>query len=98
MLLGVFTINTIPREFIHTFAGHHDTEDAIHYHDGLTISTEHRHCDFLQIGVEPYEVFVTSYIAPALKVSWVFYPLPLTALAGATYYNLSPRAPPHVIV
>ncbi|MBO9730378.1 MAG: hypothetical protein J7623_17190 [Chitinophaga sp.] len=96
ILLGVFTINTLPREFIHEFSGHHDTTDVIHHHDGVTISEEHRHCDFLQIGIEPYEPFATVYIAPAQKVTWVFYPLSIPETTYATYYNLTPRAPPAV--
>ncbi|NLR56550.1 hypothetical protein HGH93_00460 [Chitinophaga polysaccharea] len=96
LLLGVFTLNTIPREFIHEFAGHHDTVDAVHQHDGLTISEQHRHCDFLQIGVEPYEPFVTYYIAPVWQVNWIFFPLPIPETTHATYYNLTPRAPPAV--
>lgn len=94
ILLGVFSINTIPREFIHEFAGHHDTADPLHHHDGLTISGQHRHCDFLQIGVEPYELFVTLYIPPVQKVIWVFSPLTLPETTHVPYYNLTPRAPP----
>ncbi|HEY9258620.1 hypothetical protein [Chitinophaga sp.] len=97
ILLGVFAINTIPREFIHEFSGHHDTVDAVHQHDGVTISEHHRHCDFLQIGVEPYEPFVTLYIAPVQKVIWVFYPLSIPETTHTTYYNLTPRAPPAAI-
>ncbi len=98
ILLGVFAINTAPREFIHEFAGHHDTDDAVYYHDGPIVSTQHRHCDFLQIAIEPYDIFVTAYIAPVQQLSWVFYPLPLTVLATAACYNLTPRAPPATAV
>ncbi|WP_143059105.1 hypothetical protein [Chitinophaga arvensicola] len=97
ILLGVFAINTIPREFIHEFAGHHDTDDVIHHHDGLTFSEHHQHCDFLQIGIEPYDLVVTTYIAPVQPVIWVFLPLTLPETSHVAYFNLTPRAPPAIL-
>ena len=97
ILLGVLAINTTPREFIHEFAGHHDTVDILHQRDGVTISEQHRHCDFLQIGVEPYEPFASCYVAPVQKVIWVFYPLSIYETTYVALYNLNPRAPPATI-
>ncbi|MCW3463178.1 hypothetical protein [Chitinophaga nivalis] len=96
ILLGVFSINTIPREFIHHFAGHSDTEDERVITHGITISEQHRHCDFLQIGVEPYTQFSADYFAPVRKISWIFYPPAILAATLAVYHDLSPRAPPVV--
>lgn len=97
ILLGVFTINTIPREFIHVFAGHHDTEDQPCAAGDLTISEHHRHCDFLQLGVEPYEQYITDYVSPVRRVIWVFNPLELPETTYTPYRDLSPRAPPAMI-
>jgi hypothetical protein len=96
ILLGVFTLNTIPREFIHEFTGHHDTVDVFHLHDGPAVSDHHRHCDFLLIATEPYEQFVTYYIAPVQKVIRVILSPQIPATAHVVYYNLTPRAPPAI--
>ncbi|WP_143304806.1 hypothetical protein [Chitinophaga vietnamensis] len=98
ILLGVFSFNTVPREFIHSFAGHHDTEDDWQQVDGTAISGHHRHCDFLQIGVEPYEPIATEYIVPVQKVVWVFMTPPIQATAHVLHRDLSPRAPPALFV
>ncbi|WP_291907937.1 hypothetical protein [Chitinophaga sp. CB10] len=87
-------MNSLPREFIHEFSRHHDTHDTIHPVGEVTISSHHQHCDFLQIGIEPYEVFVTSYIAPVQTVIWVFQDPACPAPAHAVHRNLPPRAPP----
>ncbi|MFY0252454.1 hypothetical protein ACDQ55_00720 [Chitinophaga sp. 30R24] len=97
ILLGVFMMDTFPREFIHDFAGHHDTVDTPHHQDGPAFSVHHRHCGFLQIGIEPYEPFVTYYIAPVQQVIWIFSPLPIPETPHTDYYNLTPRAPPYII-
>ncbi|RBL92754.1 hypothetical protein [Chitinophaga flava] len=94
ILLGVFTFNTLPREFIHAFAGHHDTKDERCPAGGITISEHHRHCEFLQIGVEPYEQYTTTFIAPVWLVIWVFHPQDLPETSYDTHRDLSPRAPP----
>jgi hypothetical protein len=94
ILLGVFTLNTLPREFIHEFAGHHDTVDAWHHHEGASVSEKHRHCDFLQIAIEPYEPIVVFYFVSPQPIEWA-YPVLKVASAGTTVDNpSSPRAPP----
>ncbi|MGN7820173.1 hypothetical protein ACTJJB_08580 [Chitinophaga sp. 22536] len=94
ILLGVFTLNTVPREFIHLFAGHHDTQDVHTPVGGTVFSEQHRHCDFLQIGVEPFDQYTTDFISPVRPVIWVFQPRPLPETSYVTYRHLSPRAPP----
>ncbi|WP_349316391.1 hypothetical protein [Chitinophaga sp. MM2321] len=97
ILLGVFTLNTVPREFIHEFVGHHDTQDQHSPIGGTTISDHHRHCDFLQITIEPYDQYTTYYIAPVQQVIWVFSPRPLPEITHTFHRDLSPRAPPAML-
>ncbi|WP_160711366.1 hypothetical protein [Chitinophaga solisilvae] len=94
ILLGVFTLNTVPREFIHLFAGHEDTQDQHWTHPGATVSGEHRHCDFLQIANAPYEQQTNTYFSPVRKLIWIFNPLELPETTHSPYCDLSPRAPP----
>ncbi|NIG53104.1 hypothetical protein [Chitinophaga sp. Cy-1792] len=94
LLLGVFTLNTLPREFIHEFANHHDTHDVIHPKGESSVSTAHRHCEFLQIGVEPYDEIVSHYIVPVQKLVWVFLSPTVAAISHQTFRDLAPRAPP----
>lgn len=93
ILLGVFALNTTPREFLHQFAPHEDTQDQ-HHHDGLVFSVKHKHCEFLQIGVEPYEQITSHYYAAVQSVEWV-YALPyIPAVEKPRYTHASLRAPP----
>ncbi|QJB35195.1 hypothetical protein HF324_29360 [Chitinophaga oryzae] len=94
ILLGVFTLNTVPREFIHIFTNHHDTQDTHASAGDAMFSGEHRHCDFLQIGVEPFDQYTTTFIAPVRPVIWVFQPRQLPETSYVTHRDLSPRAPP----
>jgi hypothetical protein len=93
ILLGVFALHTTPREFIHLLAPHHDTLDD-HAYDGIAFSNKHRHCDFLQIGVEPYEQISFHYLAPVQPVQWI-YALPyIPVVEKPRYTHASLRAPP----
>ncbi|WP_147323457.1 hypothetical protein [Chitinophaga silvatica] len=96
ILLGVFTLNTLPREFIHEFAGHHDTVDAWH-HEGAALSELHQHCDFLQIAIEPYEPIAAFYFVLAQPIKWE-YPVLKVVNANKPFQRFSsPRAPPAII-
>ncbi|MBV8255848.1 MAG: hypothetical protein JO154_24850 [Chitinophaga sp.] len=94
LLLGVFSFNTLPREFIHEFANHHDTHDIVHPVGKTTISSLHKHCDFLQIGIEPYEPFAVSYLTPVIKLTWIFQSPMFSSPRYQVHRDLSPRAPP----
>ncbi|WP_143080866.1 hypothetical protein [Chitinophaga rupis] len=93
ILLGVFALHTTPREFIHLFAPHEDTIDDCGY-KGNAFSIQHKHCEFLQIGVEPYEQITFHYEAPSQSVTWV-YTLPhIPAAVRQRFADASLRAPP----
>jgi len=56
-LLGVFCLYTTPRDFVHQFAGHEDTIDeqcSPLQTDGLMLSVQHQHCEWLHWAVEAY--------------------------------------------
>jgi hypothetical protein len=96
LLLGVFTFNTTPREFIHQFLNHHDTTDTPIPHDGLTFSEKHQHCGFLQIEPEPYQHTTLFFAVLSTAVAW-HYAIPvIPAVQRSDYRLLSPRAPPAV--
>jgi hypothetical protein len=95
ILLGVFAWHTTPREFLHQLAPHQDTQDHHNKkYDGLSFSEKHKHCDFLQIGVEPYEQISFHYQAPVQPVQWI-YALPyIPAVERQHYADASLRGPP----
>ncbi|WPQ63066.1 hypothetical protein SIO70_32380 [Chitinophaga sancti] len=95
LLLGVFTFNTTPREFIHqVFMDHHDTRDTPIPHDGLAFSIKHQHCKFLQIEPEPYQHTSTFFAVLAQSVLWNYANPVIPAITQEDYRMLSPRAPP----
>lgn len=96
MLLGVFMINNTPRDFIHALAGHTDTVDIsiCHPDNGPAFSEQHRHCDFLQIGMEPYEQADFISLVPSREVIWAFISPAIPELHVTPFRSLSLRAPP----
>jgi hypothetical protein len=94
ILLGVFTLNTFPREFIHEFAGHHDTVDSLQHHHGAVLSVQHQHCDFLQIAIEPYEPISVFYFVLAEPIEWIYPVLKVSGSRTISVDHSSPRAPP----
>ncbi|KAA2240666.1 hypothetical protein F0L74_31465 [Chitinophaga agrisoli] len=98
ILLGVFALQITPREFIHLLAPHQDTVDKEDHgsHTSPVFSVKHKHCDFLQIGVPPYEQITSEYIAPTQPVIWV-YTLPYIPVAAISCVtNAALRAPPAI--
>ncbi len=91
-LLGVFVLNITPREFIHLFTAHEDTPDTVAV--GLTFSTQHQHCGFLNIGVPPYEAAVFQYPPLVVAIDWHFMVMPLLPYAGAIPAFTALRGPP----
>ncbi|RFM34485.1 hypothetical protein [Chitinophaga silvisoli] len=97
LLLGVFTFNTTPREFIHqVFMDHHDTKDAPVTHDGLAFSTKHTHCQFLHLEPEPYQHTSTFFAVLEQAVLWRYAGPVMPAIMHGDYRMLSPRAPPAI--
>ncbi|WP_343693828.1 hypothetical protein [Chitinophaga sp.] len=97
LLLGVFTFNTTPREFIHQiFMDHHDTRDAPITHDGLAFSTSHQHCQFLHLEPEPYQHTSSFFAVLEQSVIWHYATPVIPAITHVDYRLLSPRAPPAI--
>ncbi|GAA0524700.1 hypothetical protein [Chitinophaga japonensis] len=94
ILLGVFALHITPREFLHLLVPHEDTRDDHAAYDGTAFSIKHQHCDFLQIGVEPYNQISFHYQAPVRSVLWT-YALPyIPVVEKLRYADASLRAPP----
>jgi hypothetical protein len=47
ILLGVFSVFLIPKEFVHALYGHTDTQETVCIGHAKAIGTHHTHCDFL---------------------------------------------------
>jgi len=86
-------LHTTPREFIHLFAPHKDTIDDYGY-KGVAFSIQHKHCEFLQIGIHPYEQITCYYEAPSQPVTWVYTHPHIPAVVRMRFANASLRAPP----
>lgn len=93
-LLGVFFLNATPREFIHLFANHEDTQDQDHA-DGLVFSKVHQHCGFLNIGVPPYEATRFEYIPLVVSIDWHYLSAPLQPCAEVVSSFNDLRGPPN---
>jgi hypothetical protein len=95
-LLGVFTFNTIPREFIHQFLDHHDTKDTPVSHDITAFSVKHQHCAFLNIEPEPYDNVTTFYQVLVQEIIWNYASPYMPVIRYVPFTALSLRAPPVV--
>jgi len=91
-LLGVFTFNTIPREFIHQFLDHHDTRDVPH--DITAFSVKHQHCAYLQIEPEPYQLTSFYYHPVVQSITWNYNVPYMPVIRYIPFRALSLRAPP----
>ncbi|UYQ92047.1 hypothetical protein MKQ68_18330 [Chitinophaga horti] len=99
VLLGVFSFYITPRDYLHHFAGHADTQDeapAAHV-DGLTISEHHTHCDWLQWEVDTYLPSHQTYLAGADVLFGVFMPALPIAVTTVDSYFFALRGPPAAI-
>jgi hypothetical protein len=94
MLLAVLLFSITPASFIHEFANHHDTDDAIYHLDGVTFSPQHRHCAFLHLEPEPYVNTIITYQSPVQEVIWHYTTPDVTLVATAPLHMLPSRAPP----
>lgn len=94
MLLGVFAFNTTPREFIHQFVSHTDTDETRIPHEGIAFSAKHQHCDFLQIEPEPYVKAGFFYSAFVQHVLWRYATPFMPVTKHMAYRAVSLRAPP----
>ncbi|MGX5820795.1 hypothetical protein ACWKWU_21545 [Chitinophaga lutea] len=100
ILLGVFCLYITPRDYVHHFTGHEDTEDVSplaghdHHDHGPSWSDQHRHCEWLHwemaafITEEPVIVPAAPYTFAAWRQT--------TPADGFSYppYFFSLRAPP----
>lgn len=94
ILLGVFALHITPREFLHLLAPHEDTTDSHATYHGTAFSIKHKHCDFLQIGVEPYEQISFHYQAPVQSLQWVYAQPHVPVVEKLRPASASLRAPP----
>lgn len=101
ILLGVFCIYITPRDCLHHFVGHEDTQDETcrtAATSGLALSTQHQHCEWLHWAVEAY----VDAPATGLPSAPYVYETLMQELPAHTYqyppYYFSLRAPPHVSV
>jgi hypothetical protein len=95
-LLGVFTFNTIPREFIHQFLNHHDTKDTHVSRDIIAFSVKHQHCAFLNIEPEPYENVSIFYQVQVQYITWHYASPYMPVVRYIPFKALSLRAPPAI--
>jgi hypothetical protein len=91
-LLGVFTFNTVPREFIHQFLDHHDTRDTPH--DITAFSEKHQHCAYFDIEPELYDIVTFTYHPLVKAIVWAYASPFMPVIRYIPFRDLSLRAPP----
>jgi hypothetical protein len=92
----VFITAITPDEFVHAFAGHHDTKEHFHSANDINISDQHVHCKSLQDNLPAYKIasrFLFEEI-PTLSIE-IFSP----ELFAEHFYHFhfSSRGPPALI-
>ncbi|WP_148707160.1 hypothetical protein [Chitinophaga skermanii] len=94
-LLAVFAFHATPREFVHLFADHCDTKhEKI---EGTIIDLPHKHCDFLQIGYSPVDVYQVTYLPIVAVTDWYYAVPTYPHQVPAVTWNLPLRAPPATV-
>lgn len=97
-LLLVISLVVVPKELIHSFTEHSDTEDSIHFPNApISVDVEHTHCDFLNINVPLYcfEFDFTQEILPTSYFNFNAYKT--QSLVSSCVLNLSLRGPPQLV-
>jgi hypothetical protein len=62
ILLAAFSLFLAPKELLHEFANHHDTEDKV-CTDACThhLSKPHQHCEILQLVTPPFHQALSNF-------------------------------------
>jgi hypothetical protein len=92
VLLVCFLPVITPKEFIHAFMGHEDSE--CNGHSALTIDKVHQHCKILQITASSFVAEFRNFLFPGhfQKEIWSF---PAQSfIPGISFHLSSLRAPP----
>lgn len=80
VLATLLLLNSTPREFIHSFAGHQDTVDHLHPQDATDhhadFETQHHHCAFLQLIIPVYNSTEENFQLLFLPEKRVFFLAP----------------------
>lgn len=96
-LLGVFCLYITPRDLVHHFIGHEDTVDeqcSTLPANGLLLSVEHQHCEWLHWAVEAYlEPHTACLPSVSHQFEVLLAGLPANSFTYPAYY-FSLRAPP----
>lgn len=70
-LLLILVFGATPKEFIHSFAHHHDTVHCCKV-DGPTMENQHHHCSFLSFHLMAFEPpFSLPFIAPPAPIATI---------------------------
>lgn len=101
VLVGVMALvllfGTTPKEFIHLFAGHHDTVHHEHAPGEFSFEGEHHHCDFLSYDLPAFDNDIRLPYLPVVATR--YYRAYATAEVRITHgdvVQVSSRGPPAV--
>lgn len=96
IVLLLFTIHLLPQELLHSLFPHNDTEDCAVVNYKVSVSSEHKHCNFEQLegtGIAEEELLFT----PVISSHSFAHPFYKTAEAVAEQpLNLFLRGPPQI--
>ena len=97
-LLAISSLFVLPKEIVHEFCDHHDTEDVAYAinHD-ISISAEHQHCEVLQIFYQPYSAFVVEYDFTTIVQDAILNTFYHPDLSSVVFSSPDIRGPPTVI-
>lgn len=93
----LLVFGSTPKEYVHLFAGHTDTEHCNHDREGLYFENEHHHCDFLSFTLPPFAHDAITYIITERNP---VYPIHGSAIAVHLTFQSAPatrqRGPPAI--
>jgi len=99
--LGVLLFfGTLPKDFVHQFADHHDTVHSSSYgHDGPVIEQQHHHCDYIDYALTPFAYVPFSFNPVFTEPPFFTYPdVPVAGHHSEPGLHTALRGPPAFLV
>jgi hypothetical protein len=97
VLLGIFSVFLIPKEFVHALYGHTDTHEIVSVGSDKTIGAHHIHCGFLTYEASLFTIASSTHCPDVSDFSFSFTAIP-SEQAGVTFAcHPSLRGPPALV-
>jgi hypothetical protein len=97
-LLVISSLFVLPKELVHEFCNHHDTEDVANANNNdIAVSPQHQHCEVLQLFYQPYSPVVANVDFQAIVQDVVLNIFYHPHFSIESFKSLDIRGPPALV-